>query len=97
MYALLLMKIEHVNECYVILFYLILFQLFNKILNEFVTSWYSTYTKDESFVLELRRCMRYAASVLLRRVLQVCEDSLNILCFHAKIICICFFRLILER
>lgn len=47
------------------------FQLLNKILNEFVTSWYTSFTKDESFVLELRRCLRYASCVLLKRATQI--------------------------
>lgn len=43
----------------------------NKTLKEFVYSWYSNLSADESFVLELRQSIRYAASVLLRRGLQV--------------------------
>lgn len=43
----------------------------NKTLKEFVYSWYNSLSTDESFILELRQSIRYAASVLLRRVLQV--------------------------
>ncbi|XP_021925834.1 sorting nexin-14-like isoform X2 [Zootermopsis nevadensis] len=43
----------------------------NKTLKEFVYSWYNNLSPDESFVLELRQSIRYAASVLLRRGLQV--------------------------
>ncbi|GFG30201.1 hypothetical protein Cfor_10179, partial [Coptotermes formosanus] len=43
----------------------------NKTLKEFVYSWYNSLSADESFVLELRQSIRYAASMLLRRVLQV--------------------------
>ncbi|KAK6623932.1 hypothetical protein RUM44_010788 [Polyplax serrata] len=45
--------------------------LFNKILNEFVTTWHGSFTKDEAFVTELRRCLRYASSIVLKRLLQV--------------------------
>jgi hypothetical protein len=48
-----------------------MFQFLNKTLKEFVYSWYSNLSADESFVLELRQSIRYAASVLLRRGLQV--------------------------
>jgi hypothetical protein len=53
----------------------VIFQFLNKTLKEFVYSWYSNVSADESFVLELRRSIRYAASVLLRRGLQVREIS----------------------
>lgn len=50
---------------------IVIFQFLNKTLKEFVYSWYSNLSADESFVLELRQSIRYAASVLLRRGLQV--------------------------
>ncbi|XP_069690974.1 sorting nexin-14-like isoform X2 [Periplaneta americana] len=43
----------------------------NKTLKEFVYVWYNELSTDESFVLELRQSIRYAASVFLRRGLQV--------------------------
>nr|CAD7261904.1 unnamed protein product [Timema shepardi] len=43
----------------------------NKTLSEYVYSWYSDLSRDESFVQELRHSIRYAASVVLRQGLQV--------------------------
>jgi len=50
---------------------IVILQFLNKTLKEFVYSWYNSLSTDESFILELRQSIRYAASVLLRRVLQV--------------------------
>jgi hypothetical protein len=51
--------------------FVVIFQFLNKTLKEFVYSWYNDLSGDESFVLELRQSIRYAASVLLRKGLQV--------------------------
>ncbi|KAK7792107.1 hypothetical protein R5R35_009644 [Gryllus longicercus] len=43
----------------------------NKILDEFIYTWYRQLSADENFVLELRLSIRHAASALLRRGLQL--------------------------
>lgn len=62
--------------------FIVIFQFLNKTLKEFVYSWYNNLSPDESFVLELRQSIRYAASVLLRRGLQVSSKT----CTYTKII-----------
>jgi hypothetical protein len=64
---------------------IVIFQFLTKTLKEFVYSWYSNLSADESFVLELRQSIRYAASVLLRRGLQVYLIMYSIL----KCMCLC--------
>lgn len=70
--------------------FIVIFQFLNKTLKEFVYSWYNNLSADESFVLELRQSIRYAACVLLRRGLQV---SLKIyMCTEILIISVCYWK-----
>ncbi|XP_075228760.1 sorting nexin-14-like isoform X2 [Lycorma delicatula] len=46
-------------------------ELLNKILDEFITSWYKDVSTNSDFQNEIKRCVRYTASVILARGLQV--------------------------
>lgn len=63
------------------------FQLLERCLEEYVQSWYTKVSLDSSFPTELRQNIRYAASVILNRLLEVAI-------FHEKFI---FFRCTLFR
>ena len=43
------------------------FQLFERIINEFINPWYREISYDEDFVQEIRYLLRYACSILLKR------------------------------
>jgi len=47
------------------------FQLLNRILKEFVDSWYSQVSLDDAFELEIRVSLRHACTILLERGLKV--------------------------
>lgn len=53
------------------MFVFFFFQLLNKILDEFITSWYKDVSTNSDFQNEIKRCVRYTASVILARGLQV--------------------------
>lgn len=68
--------------------YYIFFQLLNKLLNEFVNSWFAKFSRDESFLWEIRERLRFSSSVLLRRILKanigeiICERLVPIFLRH---------------
>ncbi|KAE8741300.1 hypothetical protein FOCC_FOCC013154 [Frankliniella occidentalis] len=45
--------------------------LLNRILQDFVESWYSQISSDKAFELELRHCLRRACTIVLQRGLQI--------------------------
>lgn len=47
------------------------FQLYNTIIESFITSWYKNVTDDITFLNELRYCLRYASATVVNKMLQI--------------------------
>jgi len=57
------------------------FQLLSKIIKTFLTDWYENISNDSELTKEIKLVLRFASSVLLKRLLQVStfiNQSLNI-------------------
>lgn len=48
-----------------------LFQFYNKIIENFITSWYSQFTTDKDFAHELQYCLRYSMATIINRFLEL--------------------------
>lgn len=47
------------------------FQFYERIIDNFVNSWYKAFTDDRDFTYELRYCLRYASATIINRFLEL--------------------------
>lgn len=66
--------IEHVSSIcfYIKLFFIFyMFQFYEKIIENFINSWYKQLTDDQDFTNELRFCLRYSTALVINRFLEL--------------------------
>lgn len=47
------------------------FQFYNRIIENFISSWYGQFTNDSDFLNELRYSLRYATATVINRLLEI--------------------------